>query len=450
MTKAGDIMTLENYMSFVSKTFPDYEQQVISIIHELYPTEFDGLISEGKTEKNAFTKLFAKHKDDIINLQNGPKTLENVSEAKREFIWYPYIPLSEYTVLFADSGIGKSYACLAIAAALSKGECLPGETACKPPRNTLYITSEDDASDLKYRLRNSGADFNRIHYLDRESSLGIDFSLENIDTLRFYIESTEAKLVIIDPWQAFIGANVNTNAQNEMRTVLQRISVLAKQTGCAIILLSHVNKRERRENINNAATGSAELINACRSALTILYENSFTEETRNIRLLVHTKSSHAAPGETIRFDLSDGIVKWAGFSDVDRWTVDFASSNKMNLQDAAAKQRRSRSDFSDLKRVICQLAAKIPDDKSEIRILYSDIEDATEKGVKIWNAPANAAKIDKSGAIASIKSELAYDYGIFISFPKDSSGNLKSIRSDINKKKNAERGIILRREENEE
>ena len=341
--------------------------------------EYEQMKALGHEPGEILDVLVKTHLNDVIPF-TGPQSLEEVQPKKREFLWYPYIPKSEYTVIFAESGIGKSFACLAIAAARSKGEKLPGETIAAPPSNTLYITSEDDAEDLKERISGTGADFSRIFYLDRESSLGIDFSDENIDTMQKYITACNAELVIVDPWQAFIGENIDTNRQNQMRAVLQKISVLAKQTGCAIMLVSHVNKRERRESINNAPTGSGELINACRSALTIMHENSFTEETRNKRLLIQTKSSHAAPGRTVRYDLTGGRVKWDGFSDVDRWTVDYAAQNKLNLQDAAAKQRRSRSDFSDLKRAIMQLAARIPQGQDTIKVLYTDIEEATEKG----------------------------------------------------------------------
>ena len=407
----------------------------------LYYDEYERAINTGLPESEVLEQLVTMHLNDAIS-GAAPQSLEKVQPKKREFLWYPYIPKSEYTVIFAESGIGKSFACLAIAAARSKGEKLPGETIAAPPSNTLYITSEDDAEDLKERISGTGADFSRIFYLDRESSLGIDFSDENIDTMQKYITACNAELVIVDPWQAFIGENIDTNRQNQMRAVLQKISVLAKQTGCAIMLVSHVNKRERRESINNAPTGSGELINACRSALTIMHENSFTEETRNKRLLIQTKSSHAAPGRTVRYDLTGGRVKWDGFSDVDRWTVDYAAQNKLNLQDAAAKQRRSRSDFSDLKRAIMQLAARIPQGQDTIKVLYTDIEEATEKGKKVWNAPANADKIDKSGAIAAIKTELYNDYDIAIACISN-----KNIRSDISKKSG--KGISITRMEDD-
>ena len=89
-----------------------------------------------------------------------------------------------------------------------------------------------------------------------------------------------------------------------------------------------------------------------------------------------------------------------------------------------------------------QLAAKIPQGQDTIKVLYTDIEAATEKGLKVWNAPADAQKIDKSGAIAAIKTELYNDYDIAVACIRD-----KNIRSDISK--GSGKGISITRMEDD-
>lgn len=39
-------------------------------------------------------------------------------------------------------------------------------------------------------------------------------------------------LVIIDPVQAFIGANVDMNRANEVRPVFRKLGMIAEKTGC--------------------------------------------------------------------------------------------------------------------------------------------------------------------------------------------------------------------------
>ena len=50
------------------------------------------------------------------------------------------------------------------------------------------------------------------------------------------------RLVIIDPVQAFIGADVDMNRANEVRPEFRKLGMIAEQTGCAIVLIGHLNK----------------------------------------------------------------------------------------------------------------------------------------------------------------------------------------------------------------
>ena len=48
--------------------------------------------------------------------------------------------------------------------------------------------------------------------------------------------------VIIDPIQAYLGADVDMNRANEVRTIFMRLGQVAQRTGCAILLIGHLNK----------------------------------------------------------------------------------------------------------------------------------------------------------------------------------------------------------------
>ena len=54
--------------------------------------------------------------------------------------------------------------------------------------------------------------------------------------------------MIMDPIQAYLGANVDMNRANEIRPLFRNLSNIAERTGCAIVLIGHLNK----------ASGSAE------------------------------------------------------------------------------------------------------------------------------------------------------------------------------------------------
>ena len=91
-----------------------------------------------------------------------------------------------------------------------------------------------------------------------------------------------------------------------------------------MILISHVNKREQGANANNAAMGSADLINAARSAFRVVFD----ESDEDCRIMVHTKSNYAPYGQSVKYQIMDGGLKWAGFSEITRQTLELAARRK--------------------------------------------------------------------------------------------------------------------------
>ena len=107
------------------------------------------------------------------------RSADEFGEDKTEFVWYPYIPVGDYSVLMADGGTGKTILCCGIAAAISKGEALPGDYFnewSNTPGNTLIISAEDRGELLKKRLAASGADLKNVYILDCMDSEGMDFT----------------------------------------------------------------------------------------------------------------------------------------------------------------------------------------------------------------------------------------------------------------------------------
>ena len=254
------------------------------------------------------------------------RSADEFGEDKTEFVWFPYIPVGDYTVLMADGGTGKTILCCGIAAAISKGESLPGDYFnewSNTPGNTLIISAEDRGELLKKRLAASGADLKNVYILDCMDSEGMDFTDGYEDFLQT-IKRYNPRLVIIDPWHAFLGAGVDINRVNAVRPVFQRLANMAKVCNCGMILVSHVNKRAQGENANNAATGSTDFINAARSALRVIFNDE--PGMKDTRILVHTKSNYAEPGKSVVYQiLKNSGCNWAGFSEITRKTLEDAA-----------------------------------------------------------------------------------------------------------------------------
>lgn len=251
------------------------------------------------------------------------KPAATFGEDNTKFLWFPYLPVGDYSVLMASGGTGKTVLCCGIAAAVSTGKPLPGDEFEQTPGNVLIISAEDRGEVLKKRLVNSGADLLRVFILDCSDSIGMDFT-ENYPEFRATVQAHCPALVIVDPWHGFLGDRVNIDRVNVMRPVLQKLAHLAKECQCAMILVSHVNKRSQGENINNAAQGSADFINASRSAFQVIFDG----DNENSRILVHTKSNYVPYGQSVRYRIEDGGVVWDGFSDITRQTLELAARRR--------------------------------------------------------------------------------------------------------------------------
>ena len=164
--------------------------------------------------------------------------MADVETKKVEFLWYPYIPYGKLTIIQGDPGEGKTTAVLQIAALLTKGEKLPEDDQEREPVNVIYQTAEDGLADtVKPRLEAAGADCSKVLVID-ESEQGLSMSDLRIEEA---IKQTGAKLVILDPIQAYLGSGVDMHRANEIRPVMKHLGDIAEKYNCAIILSPYEN-----------------------------------------------------------------------------------------------------------------------------------------------------------------------------------------------------------------
>ena len=228
-------------------------------------------------------------------------SLEDVVVEPVRWLWYPYIPLGKLSILHGDPGEGKTTLALWIAAACSRGLALPGgETG--EPLTVLYQTAEDGLGDtIKPRLLESQADLHHIYTIDET-----DFPLSMLDhRIGEAIRDTQAQLMILDPLQAYLGEKVDMNRANEVRNVMKGLTKVASKTGCAIVLMGHLNKSQTA-NSAQRGLGSMDFRAAARSVLLV----GRLKNDRNIRVMVHDKSSLAEEGNSRGFTLDNGTLHW--------------------------------------------------------------------------------------------------------------------------------------------
>ena len=286
------------------------------------------------------------------------------TEPERRFLWRPYLPEGEFTVLMAPGGTGKTFFVCALAAAISKGAPLPGETKGSPPARVLLISAEDEGGTLRTRLEACGAELENVMLIDCQASQGLCL-YEDFEAFRATVLAYQPKLLAVDPWHAFLGAAADMNRANTVRPVFQLLANLCKEVGCAMLLVAHVNKRVQTENLNNAAMGSADLVNAARSALYLLRD----PEDRDCRVAVHSKSNYAEEGESLRLRIADGGASFEGYSDVSKEEVEAANRQHKSLKEL----RQSRLERERGSEVLTDLLEAKANPFAPVRMSYEEL-----------------------------------------------------------------------------
>mgnify|MGYP002603859188 FL=1 len=225
-----------------------------------------------------------------------------------DWLWKPYLPFGKLSVLQGNPGEGKTYFAMHLAAACTNGKLLPNMERMEP-FNVIYQTAEDGLGDtVKPRLIEAGADLDRVLVID-DSEVQLTLSDERIE--RAIIENN-ARLVIIDPIQAYLGADVDMNRANEVRPIFMRLGQVAQRTGCAILLIGHLNKAAGMQSLQRGL-GSIDIAAAVRSVMFI----GKLKHDPTMRILTHEKSSLAPPGVSLAFSLGDeGGFRWVGEYDI--------------------------------------------------------------------------------------------------------------------------------------
>lgn len=178
-------------------------------------------------------------------------------------------------LLIGGTGVGKSVLVMQVAVSIAGGLPVLGQIAVREPRRVLYVQAENDADTLKRNLCAScghlGADKALV-----ESNLGIAHvyccaGKEFTDWLADAAADTNPDLIIIDPYQAFVG-DVEMNSSSSFLGWIQPIDRILFERGCALLLVAHESKSGQSGYKANplhgvySATGTSALANWVRSS----------------------------------------------------------------------------------------------------------------------------------------------------------------------------------------
>lgn len=233
------------------------------------------------------------------------KYFDDVKVKDVKWLWYPYIPVGKITIVQGDPGEGKTTLMLKIAAMLTRGLSVPDGKDARTQVNVIYQGAEDGASDtIKPRLIKAGADCSRIAFIDTENSNALSFGDRRFEEA---IKECNAKLLIIDPLQAFINGNPELQKPGGLRSAFTRLCKVAEENECAVVLIGHLNKANGGKGIYRGL-GSIDIAATARSILMVGRD----KDDPNTRIIIPIKSSLAPEGGAYAFTLGEDGFQWIG------------------------------------------------------------------------------------------------------------------------------------------
>jgi hypothetical protein len=236
------------------------------------------------------------------------------------WLWPGYIPSAKLTILAGDPGLGKSTITLDLAARISRGSMMPNDVRGLTGM-TLMASAEDTPADtIVPRLIAAGANRDKIEIIEEvkdpdeinpDETRFLCFPRDN-EFLRQKLISSGARLLIIDPLNAFIEKNTDTYKDQDIRLVLHPLNKIAEETGTAILIVAHLTKNEESSALYRVG-GSIGFIGAARSVLAV----SKTKE--GSRVLYSLKNNLAAHPTALGYETkqvqkrnNNGSGHWKG------------------------------------------------------------------------------------------------------------------------------------------
>src|SRR5438132_12770481 len=110
------------------------------------------------------------------------------------------------------------------------------------PKTTSGIT-------VRPRLQALEANLERVYHLEGVADKQGDDMLrfpQHALALRDVMRETQVKLLVIDPFIAFLDKSVAAHNDQSVRAALALLAALAEEQRCAVLLVRHLNKEERQ------------------------------------------------------------------------------------------------------------------------------------------------------------------------------------------------------------
>lgn len=238
--------------------------------------------------------------------------LSDVQVERVEWLWPGRLPAGKLTVLDGDPSMGKSTLALTLAAHLSTGRPWPDGTPC-PHAPTVVLSAEDGLADtVRPRVDAAGGDPRHVHILTAVTDHDEDGApyrreptLRDVGAIGEAIERTGARLLIVDVLMAYLGGRTDSHRDQDVRAVLAPLSALADRTGCAVLLLRHLNKAPGGSPLYRGG-GSIGIVGACRTGYVVALDPDDEQGARRVLACVKNNLAGMPPSMTYTLEPAPG------------------------------------------------------------------------------------------------------------------------------------------------
>jgi hypothetical protein len=279
----------------------------------------DGSQASGRSLAAPRARMQGTHRPFIVKAAAGSPELRRVESVcrritdvpvkKAEWLWPPWVPVGELTMIDGDPGTSKSLWTADLAARISRGGQMPGGATASRGGVLLLVGEDTIATTVRPRLEAAGADTDCIIFIgEPEEPIVIPDDLKKIEEpiVRMRAEcAVDLKLIVIDPIMNFLGPNAS--GDQSVRRALAPLKALAERHGVAVVLVRHLNKSGRGSALYRGS-GSIGISAAARSCLLV----TKCPDDPNLRVVYQYKNNLGRSATSLLFEpvsTEDGGVR---------------------------------------------------------------------------------------------------------------------------------------------
>lgn len=194
-----------------------------------------------------------------------------------------------------------------------------------------------------------------------------------------------AKLLVLDPLAALLGAETNSHRDQDIRRVLAPVAALAQKTGVAIVCIRHLNK-SGGQNAKYRGGGSIGIIGAARAAF--LFAGKPGETDQYVFAPIKNNLSRGKPA-ALEYSVKDKngqpVIDWHGES--------FHTADSLLAQPQDAEESNA---LGDARNFLTELLKDGPQDAREV---FSEAREARVSRRTLQRAKADLGIVSKKEGI---------------------------------------------------